>query len=151
MKRERGFTLIELLVVIAIIGLLSSVVVASLNSARGKGADTAIKANLSNARAEAETFYDNGGTYDAVCAATGTNVIGDSGVAAAGALSGTYSAVDTANATATVVVCHDSATGWAMLAALKTAPTTGFCVDAAGTATVVAITSLDTDNDVTCN
>ena len=57
-KSQRGFTLIELLVVIAIIGILASVVVASLNSARNKGNDAAIKANLANIRSQAELYYD---------------------------------------------------------------------------------------------
>jgi len=70
MNKNKGFTLIELLVVIAIIGVLSSVVLASLNSARAKGSDAAVKSNLNNIRAQAELFYDdtpNSDSYFGVC------------------------------------------------------------------------------------
>ena len=57
----RGFTLIELLVVIAIIGLLSSVVLASLNTARAKGRDAAIKSEVLELRTlYSEQFADTG-------------------------------------------------------------------------------------------
>jgi len=47
LNKKRGFTLIELLVVIAIIGILSSVVLVSLNSTRGKAKVSAFKAEAS--------------------------------------------------------------------------------------------------------
>ncbi len=60
---KRGFTLIELLVVVAIIGILASVVLASLNSARNKGGDAAIKSNLAGVRSQAELLFNEYGAY----------------------------------------------------------------------------------------
>lgn len=63
-KQQRGFTLIELLVVIAIIGILSAVVLASLNTARSKGNDAAVQSDLDSIRTEAEIQYGNlGNSY----------------------------------------------------------------------------------------
>ncbi len=50
---KKGFTLIELLVVIAIIGILSSIILVSLNTARQKGMDGAVKGDLSTIRVQA--------------------------------------------------------------------------------------------------
>jgi len=63
MKNNKGFTLIELLVVIAIIGILAAVVLASLNNARSKGGDAALKANMASIRPQAELYYDIYGKY----------------------------------------------------------------------------------------
>ena len=61
--KSRGFTLIELLVVIAIIGILSSVVLASLNSAREKSRDARRVSDVKQLQLALELYYDANGNY----------------------------------------------------------------------------------------
>lgn len=63
MKYSRGFTLIELLVVIAIIGILSSVVLASLSVARQKGNVAAAQSELIQFRTAFESYLESHNTY----------------------------------------------------------------------------------------
>ena len=139
-KADRGFTLIELLVVIAIIGILSSVVLASLNTARNRGADAAIKSNLANARSEAELFYDSTTppSYEGACALTGANRIGDSVNAAENAYDGSVTAyADSTASTWSTAQCHDSAGAWAAWVPLKASVSgsiVAYCVDSLGSA-----------------
>jgi type II secretion system protein G len=63
LQSKRGFTLIELLVVIAIIGLLSSVVLASLNSARAKARDARRLSDVRQMQLALELYYDDNGQY----------------------------------------------------------------------------------------
>lgn len=65
LKKEKGFTLIELLVVISIIGVLSTIVLSSLGTARDKAKDAKIKATLRSMTNQAEIYYlDNNGYGD---------------------------------------------------------------------------------------
>lgn len=66
---KRGFTLIELLVVIAIIGILSSVVLASLNSARQKSRDSRRIADVKQIQNALELYYDASSTYPSALSA----------------------------------------------------------------------------------
>ncbi|KND51382.1 MAG: hypothetical protein ABA06_03675 [Parcubacteria bacterium C7867-001] len=150
-----GFTLIELLVVIAIIGVLSSVVLASLNTARNKGTDASIKSNLSESRAQAELYYDaNGNSYAGVCgttAANGVKTINASVVAAKQAYDGGTSITVNGAGGATAATCNATAAGWAAEAPLKTSGAGLFCVDSTGVTATTSASTLASSADVTCN
>ncbi|MCW9054439.1 MAG: prepilin-type N-terminal cleavage/methylation domain-containing protein [Candidatus Pacebacteria bacterium] len=62
-KNKQGFTLIELLVVIAIIGILSSVVLASLNSAREKARDARRISDVKQLQLALELYFDSNANY----------------------------------------------------------------------------------------
>jgi len=131
---KKGFTLIELLVVIAIIGILSSVVLASLNVARDKGSDAAITSNINNIRSQAALYYTDNSNY-------GTNVTDESNCAAVDnifadpTIREQVAAADAANGPGTVT-CNVAADGlaYAVSAELKVATSTYYCIDNIGSA-----------------
>jgi prepilin-type N-terminal cleavage/methylation domain-containing protein len=116
--RTKGFTLIELLVVIAIIGILSAVVLASLNTARDKGNDAGVKANIDTIATQASLFYSNNtnsyGTFSvATCpipTAPGTGMFSDPTILQA------IASADADNGTG-AVTCSASDTDYAVSAA----------------------------------
>ncbi len=67
----KGFTLVELLVVIAIIGVLATLVLLQLGTARARARDTKRITDVNQIRTAVEQYYDdNGGHYPSTIDAT---------------------------------------------------------------------------------
>lgn len=78
--QQKGFTLIELLVVIAIIGLLSTLAVVSLSTARQKSRDTRRVADIKQIQSALEMYYNDQQTYPLTANVTSGSAIATSGV-----------------------------------------------------------------------
>jgi type II secretion system protein G len=73
---KKGFTLIELLVVIAIIGLLATIVLVSLNTARAKARDVKRISDMRQVAMALEMYYDDNRSYPSVSGCTAANWTG---------------------------------------------------------------------------
>jgi type II secretory pathway pseudopilin PulG len=126
-----------LLVVIAIIGVLSSVVLASLNTARSKGSDAAIQSDLATVRTQASLYYgDNGNSYGTQVWSSGAASACTGGMFSDGNISRALAGADTANGTGDVD-CVADGTSYLAAAALLTTADTYWCVDSTGAAKMV--------------
>ena len=115
-KKRKGFTLMELLVVVAIIGILAAIVLVSLNSARNKGKNSAIKAQMAQLRPAAEMFNEDNGDFSGWCANSEEGRISQGAIDAGG----------------TTYDCDDSTSAWAAEIALVGTGAGYWCVDSTG-------------------
>ncbi|MFZ3043836.1 MAG: type II secretion system protein [Minisyncoccia bacterium] len=125
--RARGFTLIELLVVIAIIGVLSSIVIASLSSARSKGSDAAIQSDLHGIQVQAELYNITNSGYGTAAYATTCSA----GMYSDATIARSITAANNVNGAGNVY-CYASTNAYLIAADLVTS---GYwCIDSTGVA-----------------
>jgi len=112
---------------------LAATVLASLGTARSSGSDASVQGSVNSAKAQAEIFYTNGGTYASVCTAAGglstltaaivSNAPGSDTVVTAGT-------AQVATAGSQTTYCFSNASQWVL-----SAPLNGggfFCADSSG-------------------
>jgi len=133
LRSKRGFTLIELLVVIAIIGILATIVLVSLNTARQKARDTRRISDLRQVALGLEMYYDDNSSYPSVTGCTAANWTGTMTTA----ISPTYITsvpIDPVNSGNNVYMYGGDGTDYALRAYLENTSHSALQTDVDGTA-----------------
>ena len=145
-NKYKGFTLIELLVVVAIIGILATVVLASLGQARTRAKDAAVLSGMSSYRTQVELDYPTG-DYTGLCLSSGTSEI-ELYIQSQGG---------------DIEECEDGSNDYRIIASLpssftQTVPSTayavgedGFCINSLGTAEKVFLEEMEEITVPACN
>lgn len=145
---RRGFTLIEILMVVAIIGIIMTVTLASVTTARDRGIDSQTKENLHTIRNQAELRHSNLGSYGTAVAVQGAAITSAPAYNATGA----HFLISDQQANRALSESLSSAgsgyfaigvNGQSWAVAVATKAVTGYwCVDAQGSAKVIASATL---------
>jgi len=158
-SKVSGFTLLELLVVVAIIAIVISVTLVSLNTSKNKGADAAVKSNLSTVRGQSELFYANndnkflpsGGSNFGIATcpiynASGTNMLSNNKTIADAIAEAVKRGTNGSS-------CYNSSLNWAVAVGLKSNATLSWCVDSGGNSKQVSSAPASAINGTTfsCN
>ena len=110
MTQKKGFTLIELLVVVAIIGLLSTLSIVALNTARAKARDARRVSDIKQIQTALEVYLSENGAYPTTTASLSPTFIAqvpvqptpsNDGNCAAGATNYVYNSASTGTYTLT--------------------------------------------------